>query len=115
MNGAEPNALGTWRRALRGREPGELLQLREELDEILAKPAMTEIRSLLIAAHDELEQGVIHGPALRGRDYAKTTGIIAGLGGFEELQRTVHELAELAEKKLNEQVGAERPPLRRIA
>ncbi len=102
----EPNAKGSWRRHLERLEGYELVNLREELDEILESPAMKRIRGLLIEAHDELVDQLINGPIQPLPIVARRTGVAAGLAGFDELVSDIRRMSVEAEKRM--QLQAER-------
>lgn len=97
MGNAEPNDKGYWRRQLRKHSNVELVALREDLEEILTRSSMSEVRALLIGAHDELVSDLVEGPVRPLALTTKRTGHVAGLRGLENLIVDIRELAAEAE------------------
>lgn len=109
MRGAAPNPTGAWRKELSRRGRVELVELRAEVEHLVALPAFASIRSLLVEAHDELVADMVNGPVRDASDYAKQTGTILGLKGVESLIAEIRSSAARAEKELADEAEASRP------
>lgn len=97
---AEPNAPGHWRPHLAHLSGTEQIELRSELDEILARPAMGKLRELLIGSHDELVRQLTEGPLMPPYVMARRVGLCAGLKGLESLISDIRKAADQAETKM---------------
>lgn len=92
-----PNAPGHWKPALRKRDALELMAWREELEEILTRPVIREIRSLMGQSRDVLLRQLSEGPVVDQAVYAKQAGVTAGLAAFEGLVADIQSAARQAE------------------
>ena len=109
MSGVQPNGPGGWRGTLKKLPAAEIIEMRQELEQLLERPCLRLVADCLTQSHDELVRWMVQGPAMSGKDYAKVAGTVDGLECFDRLIADIRHAADERQKQLAEEAERSRP------
>lgn len=110
---APPRAVPHWESLLARREPSELYQLREALDELSLNPAWREIVYLVTGAREFLLDELKKGPTRTAEGYARLVGYVTGLDELGQVAVAIRNVTDEVEAKERARAVREEAPLER--
>lgn len=101
----QANALGHWRKVLKGLPDRDLLDLRDQVVEVQKQPGWERIVAFITAGHDAVLQSLTQGATLDHATQSRQLGYIAGLAEAPTVVQAIVEAASQTEARLEKKAA----------